>query len=949
MSDPSEISSEHATYEKCLELLGSDIDGLSEAEAAKRFNEYGPNKLSEQKGKNPIILFILQFKSPLVYILIVAAIISVVAEQELTEFFIIIGILLINAIIGFIQEWKAEKTIQSIHSLIEDKAIIIREGEEIEIPVESIVPGDVLLLSAGQKVPADARVLFERNLHADESLLTGESLSIKKETLCLVENPHYYEMVHMVFAGSFITEGRARTVVISTGDSTTLGKINKQLSEIKEKTSPMAVRTKRLSLFFLFFALLFFTLNIAAGLYRGIHGTELALLALASLVSSIPEGLIAVLTIVLSIGIYRLAKQNVIVRNLGIVETLGITNVICSDKTGTLTKNEMMVRRIYARGELFEVSGSGFDIQSGGIFLEGYGPEGCLRSPDCLPTDHAEPGAFGPITGDSLKKFPNLEKLVMYMALCNDSEVYAECDDGGRCEGTLHDPSSHTWRIKGSPTEAALIVVLEKTGLKKYVLNEMWPRISEIPFSSARKYMATLHEPGPLMYDDPQLLKNYKNKNLVIVKGAPERIRKFAKEMPSTCESIIDDFASQGLRVLACAIKLLPREKKMITEEDLSEVEFLGLVGIIDPPRKGVAEYIKQCESAGISVRMITGDNELTARAIAEEIGIFNSERGDIALTGDAIDQMTDEELEKTIIEKAKVFSRTDPIHKLRIVKTLQNHDSIVAMTGDGVNDSPALKQANIGIAMGITGTDIAKEAADVVLQDEKFEAVVDGIDQGRHIFNNFRRVALYLFSTNLGEDLLIVFTLLLFVNPIVLLPIQILWINLVTDGFLDISLAMEPKEEGLLDKPPGSLNKRILSRNVLKLGSFYAIIMALGTLTVYFILDSSLPTSAIKEDQIRTGIFMVLIIFQWFNAFNCRSQNKSVFKIGFFKNKVLLVFLVIDIFLVSILFFIPVLVSAFGIAPLGVLEWILITAIASSIWFLDEIRKKLGFFTIGD
>lgn len=946
MADIPDYGREQVSYEKCLELLGSDINGLSEAEVSASLRKYGLNTLTEAKKKNPMLIFLAQFKSPLVYILIAAAIISIIAEQDLIEFSIIVAILLINATIGFVQEWKAEKTIQSIHTLIEEKAIVIRDGNEIEIDVTDIVVGDLLLLSAGQKIPADARVLFERNLYVDESLLTGESMPLKKEVRCLGDRPHYFEQINTVFAGSFVTEGRARVIVIATGNNTTLGKINQQLSEIKEKSSPMAIRTKRLSLFFLFFALLFFGLNIVAGLYRGMAGTELALLALASLVSSIPEGLIAVLTIVLSIGIYRLAKQNVIVRNLGIVETLGIANVICSDKTGTLTKNEMMVRRIYTPEQTFEVSGAGFDIMSGGIYLVGYGPEGCLSSPElCYPEDEAPPGAYEPIKGDSRKSYPQLERLLTYMALCNDADIHFDLEKGeAEPSNQLITRGRNKWHVIGSPTEAALIVALEKIGLKKYLLEEVWLRISEIPFTSRRKYMATLHELGSVIFGLDEMEPEMKNQNLVIVKGAPERLQEYALGIPDTCKKVINEFASQGLRVLACAYKYLPLNIRQLTEADLIGIKFIGLVGINDPPREGVADYIRQCERAGISVRMITGDNELTAHAIAEEIGIFKEERGDISLTGDQLDRLNDEELKELIEEKVKIFSRTDPIHKLRIVNILQNHNQIVAMTGDGVNDSPALKQANIGIAMGITGTDIAKEAADVVLQDEKFEAIVDGIDQGRHIFNNFRRVALYLFSTNLGEDLLITLTLILFLNPILLLPIQILWINLVTDGFLDISLAMEPKEKGLLNKPPGSLKKRILSKDIVKLGLFYAIIMCAGTLLVY-----SLFTPTHSEGQVRTGIFMVLIIFQWFNAFNCRSQEKSVFSVGVFKNRILIIFLLIDIFLVAILFFIPPLNIAFGVVPLDMIDWVLITIIASSIWIFDEIRKKMGFIKVKD
>jgi len=863
-------------------------------------------------------------------------------QESLVEFFIILIILLANAVIGFTIEWKSEQTLRAIHELIEDKAIVVRDGDEIEIPAENLVPGDILLLSAGKKVLADGRILFERNLNVDESLLTGESVPIKKDTVCLIDDPFYYEQVNMVFSGSFVTEGRARVIITATGDKTELGKIHSAMAGVEQKPSLMAVRTKRLSLFFLFFAALFFGLVIILGLFRGISRTELALLALASLVSSIPEGLLAVLTIVLAIGISRLANQNVIVRNLGTVETLGITNVICSDKTGTLTKNEMMVRRIYTRGQSFEASGSGYDPLSGGIYLEGYGPEGCLRSPGfCYPEDEAPPGTYEPLTKDTLQEYPDLERLLIYMALANDSEIYAECEGGGRCT-EKHD-APHFWRIKGSPTEAALIVALEKVELHKHVLDEIWPRIAEIPFSSARKYMATLHELGPLTYDDRKNGRKFENKNLLIVKGAPEVLQNFAVEIPTKYQAIIEEYASQGLRILACAAKYVPTKVRQVTKDDLAGIEFVGLVGINDPPREEVRDYIEKSKQAGISVKMITGDNELTAKAIGEEIGLLNLDTGGkVTFRGDDLDQMNDEEL-KQVVKNAKIFSRTDPIHKLRIVKALQEQGSIVAMTGDGVNDSPALRQADIGIAMGITGTDIAREAADIILQDEKFEAVVDGIDQGRHIFNNLRRVTLYLLSTNIGEVLLLILTLSIFLHPVLLLPIQILWINLATDGFLDISLAMEPKEEGLLDRPPRSLDQQILSRDTVKLGLFYAIIMVVGSLAVYLIFQD------IFAAKVRTAIFVVLIIFQWFNAFNCRSHSKSVFSVGVFKNKILWIFMAINILLVAVLFLIPPLKLAFDIVPLGIMDWIIVILIGSSIWIIDEIRKKLRLFIVQD
>jgi Ca2+-transporting ATPase len=860
-------SAEFVDYNECLLSLGNNPEGLTDNEVLAKRQEFGENDLTLEIGANPLIMYLRQFKSPLVYVLILAAVVSWFGNH-VEDTIVIAIILILNSIIGFAQEWRAEKTIESVKKLIEEKSIVIRNGAEQEIPSSGIVPGDLLLLRAGERVPVDARVVFERNLHVDESLLTGESVPIKKDILCLIEEPHYYEKTNQVFAGSYVTQGRARVLVEKIGDQTSLGEINRELQRVKKKETSIEIRLKRLSLFFIGLAFAFLILTILLGTYRQVEIVELILFALSSLVSAIPEGLIAVITIVLSVGVYRLSKKNVIVRNLNVIETLGLVNVICSDKTGTLTRNQMMVRRIFTPSHFYEVSGVGFDADSGGIFLEGCGPETCLRSDQLHEDINIDEDGGVKITRESLQKHPDLEKILSYLALCNDSDLYTEClgedDPIRKCTG-----EDRIWKIRGSPTEAALIVALEKAGLHKYVLDEAWSRISEIPFSSDRKYMATLHRPSPSVQQDHPFLRR-KDSNLLIVKGAPEVIDAFLVE-PSGSEEIVNEFASQGLRVLACAIKHVPQDHLLIAEEDLTEMEFVGLSGINDPPREGVRDYISKSERAGIEVIMITGDNEFTAKAIGEEVGIFKPDKDDISLTGDDIDAMDDDELRITLESRATILARTNPIHKLRIVKALQKSGKIVTMTGDGVNDSPALRQADVGIAMGITGTDIAKEAADIVLQDERFESVVDGIDEGRHILNTFRRVVLFLTSTNFAESFLILATLLIFVDPVLLLPLQILWVNLVTDGILDIAVSLEPKEAGLLDRPPSSIRERVLSRETISRALFYGIMMAIVVLSIYFLY---LPNG---EPKIRTMIFVSLIVTQWFSAQGLRQSQHSL------------------------------------------------------------------------
>ncbi len=924
-----DASTEFIDYNECLSSLGANPEGLTDEQARQRLVEFGPNSLSIEKGDSALIMFLRQFMSPLVYVLILAAIISLIGGHA--EDTVVIGVILvINSIIGFTQEWRAEKTIESVKKLIEEKSIAIRNGEELEIPSTEIVPGDLLLLKAGEKVPADARVIFERNLHVDESLLTGESVPIKKDVICLIDKPHYYEESNKVFAGSFVTQGRARVFVEKTGDQTVLGEINKELQKVEKEATSIEIRLKRLSIFFLGLAFSFLILTLLLGFYRQIETYELILFSLSSLVSAIPEGLIAIITIVLSVGVYRLSRKNVIVRNLSVVETLGLVNVICSDKTGTLTRNQMMVRRMFTPNHYYEVSGVGFNVESGSIFLEGCGPEECLRS-DHLHED-IDVEMKVPIDRENLREFPDLEMLLSYLALCNDSDLYTEClgekDPIKKCTG-----ADRIWRVRGSPTEAAMIVALEKSGLHKYVLDESWPRISEIPFTSDRKFMATLHKPSLAVQEDHPMLAN-QDSNLLIVKGAPEKIEAFLKK-PSGAEGVVSDFASQGLRVLACAITHLPEDHLQITEEDLTDMEFIGICGINDPPREGVVEYIMKAERAGIDVIMVTGDNEFTAKAIGKEVGIFRTDRNDQSLVGDAIDEMNDDELQQALDQRSNILARTNPIHKLRIVKALQSSGKIVAMTGDGVNDSPALRQANVGIAMGITGTDIAKEAADIVLQDERFESVVDGVDEGRHILNTFRRVVLFLTSTNFAESFVILATLLLFVNPVLLLPLQILWVNLVTDGMLDIALSLEPKEKGLLDQPPSSMADRVLSRQTVLRALFYGAVMATIVMTIYFLYLG-------QDTKLRTMLFVSLIVTQWFSVQNCRSPEKSAFTLGIFKNKLIWAVYCIDIFLVAILFVIPPLTALFELVPLAPFEWILVVGLGLLVFLIEEIRKRV-------
>ena len=924
---------ESVRYEECLRSLGSSASGLTLDEAHNRYERYGPNRLTVKKKRSPLLVFLKQFKSPLIYILIAAAVFSLLLEiegfliersgpsfkQPGLDAAIIIATVLANAVVGFAQEWKAERAIESVKSLIQEKARVIRSGEELEIQAEELVPGDVLLLKAGERVPGDARVLYERNLHVDESLLTGESIPVHKTVGCQVESPHYYEESNKVLAGSYVTEGRGRAVVLDTGNNTVLGNISHKLTTIQKEESPLTKRTRKLSLFFLAFSIAFLLLVFLLGFFRGLEVTQIVLLSVSVLVSSIPEGLPAVITVVLSIGVYRLSKKNVIVRNLSIVESLGLANVICTDKTGTLTMNQMTVRKVFTVRHSYEVSLLTGGSKVGKVHLAGPG-----HSEAPIVVDGHSAGSA------SSKDYPDLELLLVGMSLCNDAEVYHECPPGESCRGASL-AAAGSRKTKGSPTEAALLVAAESTGINKELLEEAWPRISEIPFSSDRKFMATLHRSsGFSPTGAPSGLDT--SRSIIVAKGAPEVLEAFL-EAPSETQEIEKEYASQGLRVLACAIKQVPSDTYSLEAKDLKGMIFLGLCGINDPPREGVADYVRACDRAGISVIMITGDSEFTAKAIGREVGIYRPERGDLAFTGDDLDKMDDTSLQELAVTKAKVFSRTDPIHKLRIVNALLSGGAIAAMTGDGVNDSPALRQASVGVAMGITGTDIAKEAADIILQEERFEAIVEGVDEGRNILASMRRVVQFYLTTSFAQNLLIVAALALFATAI-LSPIQILWVNLAATGLTDIGLAMEPKERGLLERPPSSLKESVISREVLSLSLFHGFVMVGVTLTVYLMYVVNEPARA------ATVTFLVFIVLQWFHSLNCRSQTKSVVELGVLRNRALLAFLMVSLSLVIVLLVLPPLSTAFAVEPLGLIDWLVIVAAGASIFVVDEIRK---------
>lgn len=895
-----EIKNWHSmTTEEVIKLLETDPKGLTKEEALRRQEIYGPNKIEEIKKISPIRLFFRQFQNALNYILILAAVISLVGES-IIDAVVIIAILFVNAILGFVQEYRSEQALEALKELSAPKTVVIRDNKERKISSEELVPGDIVVLATGDRVPADMRIYTSVRMRAEESILTGEPGSEEKITAELPEDAPLVDRLNMVYSGTNITGGRGSGIVVYTGMNTEVGKIAKEISEAGEEKTPLQKRISSLAVYLAILAVILASSQAILAFLRGIPIFDVLLFALASAISSIPEGLLAVITITLVIGVRVMAKRNAIIRNLQAVETLGSATVICSDKTGTLTKNEMTVRALYLNDEYIEVTG------------EGYAPIGDFR----------QNGAILDPKGN-----PHLKLFLKAMALCNDALLVSE---------------NGSYSILGDPTEGALVVAAAKGGVNKEEEEEETPRIDEIPFESELACMATIHD-------------FTEEKKYVYAKGSPERMISLCNEIyinDNTIEitdelrsQVLDvsrEFASRGYRVLGISYRLVGSSTYQLARDDCGkDLVFLGLVAMVDPPRKEAIEAVDKCKKAGIKVVMITGDHRETARAIAQEVGIMTEK--DLILEGRELDAIPEDEFEK-IVESVKVFARTEPRHKLRIVRVLKNKGNIVAMTGDGVNDAPALKEANIGVAMGITGTQIAKETSDMVLADDNFASIVGAVEEGRTTFNNLRRVVLYLLTTNIAEDI-ILFTTLILGFPLPFLPLQILWINLVTDGICDKTLAIEPRYRDVLKDPPRSPKARLVSRGVIYQIAFLATIMAIGTVLVYhFSIQSLGPLVFLEGNEIpRTMAFYTIVFFQLFNALNVRSREYSLFKIGFFSNRYLALGVIISFILNISIVYVPFFQQLFEITPLPLYDWLIVLLVSCSAFIIEEIRKAVA------
>ncbi len=868
-----------------FDKLQTSERGLTIEEASRRLKEYGQNKLPEAKADSLLVIFLRQFQSPLIYILLVASAV-VFVMGETTDGSIILAVLIFNAIVGTIQEGKAQNTLLALKKFVETNATVLRDGREIIISDTEVVLGDIILLQEGEKVPADARIILSQNMKVDEAALTGESEPVHKVADTLDSDTNTQDKRNMIFKGTHIVAGNGRAVVTGTALDTAIGKIAKEISTV-ESEIPLKANIRYLSRLIIAAVAGISTLLFIVGVSSGKTAVEMFTTVVSLSVSIIPEGLPIVMTLVLASGVWRMSKRNVLVKKLQAVESLGQARIIAVDKTGTITKNEMVIQKVYAGEKMFDVGGVGYE-PTGSISLDG-------RVIDAA--NHPELLFAGKIG-----------------AFCANARV-------------MYGEEDKRWRIAGDPTEAAMLVLSQKLGFHKEDLEKESLPVGEIPFDYKLKYHAVLH--------------NESDRNFLTVVGAPEVILELSKtiwlngkrkELTSakrkSLESIFYKMSQEGLRVMAFAID--PDTSKTLKPEKVKNLAFVGFYGMKDALRSEAVSALEKAMSAGIRVVMVTGDHKVTAEAIARDAGIYRE--GDIVLTGQDIDALS----EKNLSEKlglVSIFARVTPEHKLRIIKAYKARGEIVAMTGDGVNDAPSLVAADLGVAMGKIGTEVAKEASDIVLLDDNFGSIVSAVEEGRGIYKTIKKVILYLFSTSTGE----VFTIAgaLFIGiPLPILPAQIIWLNFVTDGFLDVALAMEPKEKGLLsgnfERPKKYLVDKLMAYRMLLM----ALPMAIGAL---YLFAQYYETDIAKA---WTMSLTVLAVFQWFNAWNCRSEDKSIFKTNPLSNKFLVGATLAVIGLQLFAVYNPLMQKILRTVPLEATDWLVIIAIAASIVIVEETRK---------
>ncbi|MEM0231186.1 MAG: calcium-translocating P-type ATPase, SERCA-type [Candidatus Woesearchaeota archaeon] len=873
--------------EEVLSQLNTRTSGLSIAEAKERLKS-GRNVLEEEKRRSRLSIFLEQFKDVIIIILVIAVVISFLLGEYVDAAAILI-ILLLNATVGFIQEYRAEKAIAELKKMASKKALVIREGKKMEIEAAELVPGDIIMLEPGMIVPADARLIEAVNLETQEASLTGESMPVRKTTEPLPESTPLAERNNMVYASTIVTRGRGIAAVTSTGMKTEVGKIASLIQNPDEDITPLQKKLKKLGVQLSYIVLIIccfvliaqllkdselirLLLNLDLAIFTKPAFVQLLINSVALAVAVLPEGLPAIVTISLALGVQRMVKRNALIRKLPAVETLGCVNVICTDKTGTLTCNEMTVKKIFVDGKVAEVSG------------EGYSTAGKIS--------------------ESSK---DTQLLLKIGVLCNDADI----ENG----------------INGDPTEIALLVSGAKLGLSKRELSRELPRVGEIPFESERKLMSTIH------------LDSKRKMLLSCVKGSPEvLLRRCSKIMingkavrltKKHREQIIktnEEFGSQALRVLGFAFREFKGNKlsEKIRKNAESELTFVGLQAMIDPPRPEVQSAIEKCKSAGIRVVMITGDQKHTAEAIAKQLGI----ESEGVVTGEELDSTDSIE---SIVDRVSVYARVSPEHKIKIVEALKKKNVVVAMTGDGINDAPALKKADIGIAMGVTGTDVAKEASDMILTDDNFTSIVNAVEEGRIIYSNIKKFVRFLLSSNMGEVMIIFFAV-LFGLPLPLVAVQILWINLATDGFPAIALGVEPPERDIMKKSPRKIDEEIINRKDMIIMLLISFVMSIETLLVFRSYLPDLPMA-------RTAAFTMVVMLEMFNVLNCKNLETPLFKGGAFSNKYLIYAILSSVGIHLIILYTP-LSKIFDVVPLSFTELAKIILISSSILLIGDLIK---------
>jgi len=875
--------------ETVFKLLETTLNGLSNREADNRLKKYGLNRLPKIKVRGPLMRFFYQFHNVLIYVLISASAVTAMLGHWI-DASVILGVVFINALTGFVQEGKAENALKAIQQMLSLNAMIMRDNRQLTIQAKALVPGDIVLLQPGDKVPADLRLFRVKGLEVQESVLTGESIAVEKKTEPVRMETVLGDRLCMAYSGTLVTHGQGMGIVVRTGAKTELGRISILVSEVKSVTTPLLRQMSQFSRWLTFAILIIAVITFSFGtLVRDYIIAEMFLAAVSLAVAAIPEGLPAIMTITLAIGVQRMAKRNAIIRSLPAVETLGAVSVICSDKTGTLTRNEMTVRMIASSSSQFELSGTGYD------------PHGSIRQMN---------------KPELVDERSLLLELLRAAVLCNDASLEQKNDE---------------WLVHGDPMEGALLIAGLKASLDVEAEAKQYPRTDLIPFESEHRFMATLHH-------------SHTGEAFIFLKGAPERVLEICSYQKSVNDnqpidrnywlSRIEEIAKQGQRVLAIAVKAVSYEQLELKFSDVDDnLTMLGMFGLIDPPREEAIEAIQVCDKAGIRVKMITGDHGITALAIARQLKLVNI---DEVLTGQELELMSEDELRKKV-QDVDVYARVNPEHKLLLVRLLQERGLIVAMTGDGVNDAPALKRADIGTAMGHNGTEAAKEAAEMVLADDNFASIMHAVKEGRTVYDNLVKAILFILPTNGGEALIILAAILFGFHQLPLTPVQILWVNMVTAVTLALSLAFEPSEKNVMQRPPRNAFESMLTPYLIWRVMFVSVILMSGTFGLFL---WEMEQGANIEHS-RTVAVNTLIMFEIFYLFNSRYITASVLNwSGLTDNRYVLIAIAILIIFQLGFTYLPSMQSLFGTTAIDFYMWLRILLVSSSVLFLVELEK---------